>query len=417
MAATRGYDVLLTHTPLFALHPRWLNGPVGPPTLSSGVPSFLSLRILGGFSSERALGNWMVHPPGVEPGRPLKGPGISALEDYQFHHGCKVPLFRWWPTFLVHGGEKRIRTSDVTQWERVYSPSQNRRLCSLPRGTSQKWCGWPGLNRHALTGTSPSSWRGCHYTTSAECCFCAPSSGEMVRLAGIEPSRELPHWVLNPARATNYATAACQTREMAGDEGVEPPKLVSLMRVAPVGSRVRKLENADFGHLLGAVPISPELSNMVHPPGLEPGHPYGHKILNLAWLPFHHGCEVWDGRDEGIRTPARRFWRPSGTTYAHPYMVPRAGLEPARSFEHEVLNLAWLPFHHLGKGEGPRPAGAPPRGIYHSYGDALDPPRRGVMGIWFSKIQGAGMLKAPSGWVAGGGLCSWGLCDLGGSSG
>ena len=28
--------------------------------------------------------------------------------------------------------------------------------------------------------------------------------------------------------------------------------------------------------------------------------------------------------------------------------VPRAGLEPARAFAHNVLSVAWLPFHHLG---------------------------------------------------------------------
>ena len=28
--------------------------------------------------------------------------------------------------------------------------------------------------------------------------------------------------------------------------------------------------------------------------------------------------------------------------------VPRAGLEPARPFGHEPLELAWLPLHHLG---------------------------------------------------------------------
>jgi transcription elongation factor Elf1 len=29
--------------------------------------------------------------------------------------------------------------------------------------------------------------------------------------------------------------------------------------------------------------------------------------------------------------------------------VPRAGLEPARPFGHEPLELAWLPLHHLGQ--------------------------------------------------------------------
>ena len=29
-------------------------------------------------------------------------------------------------------------------------------------------------------------------------------------------------------------------------------------------------------------------------------------------------------------------------------LVPRAGLEPARPFGHEPLELAWLPLHHLG---------------------------------------------------------------------
>ncbi len=32
-----------------------------------------------------------------------------------------------------------------------------------------------------------------------------------------------------------------------------------------------------------------------------------------------------------------------------PEPVPRAGLEPARPYGHQLLKLTWLPLHHLGE--------------------------------------------------------------------
>lgn len=37
-----------------------------------------------------------------------------------------------------------------------------------------------------------------------------------------------------------------------------------------------------------------------------------------------------------------------GASVIRTLSVPRAGLEPARPFGHEPLELAWLPLHHLG---------------------------------------------------------------------
>ena len=85
---------------------------------------------------------------------------------------------------------------------------------------------------------------------------------------------------------------------------------------------------------------------MVSKERLELSRPFGHYPLKVRRLPFRHLDVVDRTRVELVPLV---FQTNAHTGYAIcPYLVPKAGLEPARSCDRQILSLLCLPFHHLG---------------------------------------------------------------------